>query len=50
MPITSSASGAAVPDALSGLFADPEILTTVQAKEYTKKEGDSDQPNKYDEI
>lgn len=50
MATTSSASGTAAPEALAGLFADPETLTTVQAKEYTKKDGDSDQPNKYDEI
>ncbi|WP_165970319.1 hypothetical protein [Actinomadura sp. 6K520] len=50
MPTTSCAPGAAAPDTLAGLFADPEAFTTVQAKEYTKKDGDSDQPNKYDEI
>ncbi|SNR42883.1 hypothetical protein [Actinomadura mexicana] len=50
MATTSPTPGAAAPDTLAGLFTDPETLTTVQAKEYTKKDGDSDQPNKYDEI
>jgi hypothetical protein len=50
MPTTPPTQGAAALDALAGLFADAETLTTVQAKEYTTKDGDSDQPNKYDEI
>ncbi|WP_157430956.1 hypothetical protein [Actinomadura macra] len=33
------------------LFAGPEtLIAPAQAHEYTKKDGDSDQPHKYDEM
>ncbi|GAA3721121.1 hypothetical protein HDA32_001999 [Spinactinospora alkalitolerans] len=36
---------------LNDLFVDEETLTTLDdAEEYTKKDGSSDQPTKYDEM
>ncbi|WP_165975668.1 hypothetical protein [Actinomadura rubrisoli] len=45
-----SAQPAAAPGVFAGLFAEPETLVAVHAQDYTKKDGDSDQPSKYDEI
>jgi hypothetical protein len=37
-------------EVLEELFETPEYLTFVDPADYTKKNGDSDVPNRYDEL